>query len=349
MFVKTDNRISALLLDPQYRIYRHLLLQLLVFGIAVNVFWDDPNETRPQPFGVWIIYAVLIDVVIYLNMYLLVPRFLLKNKMIKYILSIAGLTAFAACSLGMLQSMASSAADHFEPISLSEILLGITSFILSFGLFIAGTSTLLLFKYKAAQNQHIGELESATLQSELTYLKSQINPHFLFNMLNNANIMVHEDATVASEILTKLNDLLRYQINDGMKETVFLSADIAFLNDFLELEKTRRDQFDTVLSKEGDIDNVQLPPLLFIPFVENAVKHSASETESYIHVYFGVRNNEISFTCTNSKPTRPVKKQEGGLGLANIKRRLDLLFGDQYSLQINNEASVYTVNLRLKL
>ncbi len=349
MFNKTDEKITELLLAPRYRILRHLLLQLLVFGMAINVFWDNPNEVRAQPYGAWIIYAMLINVVVYLNMYLLVPRFLLKNKIWKYILSLAGLTVFAIFSIGILLNMLPSSDDQPAPEGVLGILLGLTSFILRFGLFVAGTSALLLFKYKATQNQHISELESATLQSELAYLKSQINPHFLFNMLNNANIMVHENAEVASEILTKLNEMLHYQLNDSIKEVVSLNKDIEFLNDFLELEKTRRDQFETILSKEGDIDSVQLPPLLFIPFVENAVKHSASENHSYVHVHFSIQNNELSFICINSKPIRPIKKQEGGLGLVNIKRRLDLLFGNKYSLEINDEQLSYTINLRLKL
>jgi LytS/YehU family sensor histidine kinase len=228
--------------------------------------------------------------------------------------------------------------------------MGITSSALTLGFFIAGISALLFFKYRIEQSRHIDDLKLATMQSELKYLKSQINPHFLFNMLNNASIMVHEDAAIASHILAKLNDLLRYQINGSAGDSVRLDADISFLNDFLELEKIRRDAFDCTISKTGDTAAIQVPPLLFIPFVENAVKHSSdSERRSYVHVEFNVKEGCLSFVCKNSKPANPIRKADGGLGLKNIRRRLDLLFGDDYSLELQDVETSYTVNLQFKI
>ena len=174
------------------------------------------------------------------------------------------------------------------------------------------------------------------MQTELQQLKNQINPHFLFNMLNNANILVKEDPDEASQILGKLNDLLRYQFNDSTRKEVSLNADIQFLTSFLELEKVRR-------------DHVCVPPLLFIPFVENAVKHNPdSDNLSYVHIYFTLHDHELSFRCENSKPSVPVKR-EGGIGLANVRRRLELLYGSGYTLEIKDLATTYSVNLRLSL
>ncbi len=346
---KIDHKIPEFLISPRYRIYRHILLQLFILLISINVFWDNPDEILPERFTAWILYFLLLNAVVYVNMYLLTPRFLLKDKILAYILSIIGLGLFIFLFIGLLQSISSPDARTPEEQSVPEALMGIASSFLSLGLFIAGTSVLLLLKHRMEQNMRIGELESATLQSELAYLKSQINPHFLFNMLNNANIMVNEDADIASKILVKLNDLLHYQINDSTKDQVYLSADIAFLRDFLELEKTRRDHFEYTLSEEGNMNDVQLPPLLFIPFVENAVKHSSSETASYIHIHFSIQNNVLLFHCRNSKPANPVRQESGGLGLVNIKRRLDLLFGKSYSLELVDEETSYTVKLQLNL
>ena len=105
----------------------------------------------------------------------------------------------------------------------------------------------------------------------------------------------------------------------------------------LELEKVRRDHFEYTIFQEGNMENICIPPLLFIPFVENAVKHNLdSDNLSYVHLYFSVHNKQLTFRCENSKPRVPVKR-EGGIGLANVKRRLDLLYESRYTLQIEDK------------
>ena len=188
-------------------------------------------------------------------------------------------------------------------------------------------------------SMRIDKLESTTLQSELKFLKNQINPHFLFNMLNNANVLIKRNPEEASKVLFKLEDLLRYQINDSSRERGFLASDIRFLNDYLNLEKIRRDHFQFTVEQEGDIDSIWIQPLLFIPFVENAVKHSFdSEHPSSVHLSFKVEENRLEFRCENSTPAVAVSNKVGGIGLANIQRRLGLLYPDRYELeQIENE------------
>ena len=222
--------------------------------------------------------------------------------------------------------------------------------IIVIGMIALGTTSIELFRQWINYDRLISELEKTTMQTELQQLKNQINPHFLFNMLNSANILVKDNPEEASRLLTKLDDMLRYQLNDSTRQEVFLSADIHFLTGFLELEKMRRDNFEYVISKEGDVNNVKVPPLLFIPFGENAVKHNTdSEKLSYIYLRFRVEQGYVKFTCENSKPTIPVKKESGGLGLANIRRRLELLYGENYSLEIDETETKYCVYLHLKL
>jgi len=144
--------------------------------------------------------------------------------------------------------------------------------------------------------------------------------------------------------------MLRYQMNDSSREEVSLKEEILFLNDFLELEKTRRDHFNYTISKEGEPDDILVPPLLFITFVENAVKHNQdSRTASYVHLLFRKTAWELTFICENSIPLKSPCKQVGGLGLANIKRRLDLLYKDDYTLEQTKTETNYTVKLELKL
>src|SRR5690606_2380624 len=175
-------------------------------------------------------------------------------------------------------------------------------------------------------------------------LQHQINPHFLFNMLNNANIMATEDSAKSAGMLSRLNELLRYQVNAGAMESVSLAADIAFLGDYLELEKMRRDRFGYTIQQEGDMD-VDVPPLLFIPFVENAVKHNP-ENGSEVDIVFRMTGRTLYFECRNPKARRKLRSTAGGgIGLANVRRRLDLLCKQRYNLRIDDEVGFYGVGM----
>jgi len=361
MMDKLNKKIDDFLMNPHARIYRHMALQFIILLISINVLWDTPDEliTTPERIKAWIGYFLVLDVIVYVNIYVCVPRFLLKDRMLVYLLSVLVIVILAVAAIVFMQDYVFNPGDLNEitqttpeqPGQVPVLILGALSSSLAIILLVFGTSALLLFKHWMAYNQRISDLKSVTLQSELKLLKDQINPHFLFNMLNNANVLIRKKRPEASEVLFKLEDLLRYQINDSTKETVQLSSEIHFLNDFLKLEKIRRDKFDYVISKEGEINQVALPPMLFIPFVENAVKHNPdSENASYVNISFKIRRDKLEFICENSKPVIPVKKSEvGGLGLKNIQRRLDLLFPGRYVLEVNEDKDKYSVYLGLEI
>lgn len=355
MIQTNKNTVPDFLLNPRFRIYRHILLQLLLIAMTINISLDGEARFTSDisAFLSWVGYYILVSSVIYFNLYVLAPRYLEKERYLKYVTSIALLILFLLLGVTLLQALFYNFKGIKDLERVSLILLNLISSTLSMGLMIAGTSTLLLIRHWMGHNQRIAELESNTLQSELKHLKRQINPHFLFNMLNNANVLIKKDPEEASRLLFKLEDLLRYQINDSSKEKVSLSSDIHFLNDFLNLEKIRRDKFKYLISKEGDINAVTLPPLLFIPFVENAVKHNPdSEHESYVYLSFKTWKNELIFQCTNSKPACPAtgnKEQTGGLGLKNIQRRLELLYPGRHSLTVEESEKNYNVILHLTL
>lgn len=173
------------------------------------------------------ILFLLTSVIIYFNLYVLAPRFLIKGRLLKYLASMLVLTSFSLVFIAILQMNVQEVSANYEDGNPYIILNMITS-IISFGLLIFGTSALLLFKYWIGYSQRIDELASSTLQSELKFLKKQINPHFLFNMLNNANVLIKKNPEEASRVLFKLEDMLRYQINDSAKEQVLLSSEIHF-------------------------------------------------------------------------------------------------------------------------
>lgn len=325
----SENLLFRFLVSRDRRILRHLLLIVFIGTVLFN-----STSVIDNPIVIFVYFIALF----YVNMYVLVPKFLFRNRNIAYILSVISiLLVVAICGY------------FFNPFN-KEHGLNIPLFSFLTVLLLAASSSIKLFQKGMMDKQLIYELEQSKTYAELEQLKNQINPHFLFNMLNNANVLTKKDPDKASQVLMKLSDLLRYQLYDSARDTVLLTSDIHFLEDFLNLEKVRRDSFDFLISKEGDLSGVQIPPLLFISFVENAVKHNNDATNtSYVNLYFNVRNNELLFKCINSKPILKSTNHTGGLGLTNIKRRLELLFPASYSLKIVDNQDVYCVTLTIKL
>jgi LytS/YehU family sensor histidine kinase len=278
----------------------------------------------------------------YTNMYWLAPKLLFKNKYALYCLSILSIIIIVSITIYYI-------GRYFVDSDTDISSLNIPLFATLIVVLIAASSSIKLFQKWVLDKQLIYDLEKSKISTELEQLKNQINPHFLFNMLNNANVLTKKDPEKASQVLMKLSDLLRYQLYDSARDKVLLTSDIRFLEDFLNLEKVRRDSFDFVISKEGDLNGVQIPPLLFISFVENAVKHNNdSEKSSYVNLFFNIGNNQLFFKCINSKPIlKAINTRSGGLGLVNIKRRLELLFPSSHVLKIEDNPETYCVTLTI--
>ncbi|MNQ83706.1 Sensor histidine kinase YpdA [compost metagenome] len=217
--------------------------------------------------------------------------------------------------------------------------------------FVAASSAIKLFQRWILDTREIAELTDVSMRAELEQLKNQVNPHFLFNMLNNANVLIESDPQKASQVIMSLSDLLRYQLYDSARPEVLLSADIHFLNDCLALEKIRRDHFEFEISTEGIGNGVIVPPFLFITFVENAIKHSLDPDHvAYVRVSFHLANGLLTFKCINSKPLVKLGEDSlGGIGLANVRRRLELIYGVNYELDIKETMDSYSVTLIVKL
>lgn len=343
---KCNYIIPDLLRERSYRFWRHLLIQLMVLLITINVFWDEPTQLLPHRFGAWVLYFLLIDTIIYVNMYLLVPHLLIKGRAKRYILLTSLFILLMVVALGVMQATEDDGGGANAGIQ-TPILIGISSGYFAFALFITGLTALQLLKYRMENARRITELEQVTMEIELANLQNQINPHFLFNTLNNANMMAEEDGEKSSYMLSKLNDLLSYQVEGGAKDTVMLNDEINFLDDYLGLEKTRRDRFAYTIQVTGD-NTVAVPPLLFIPFVENAVKHNP-ENDSRVDIRFQVADGQLHFECRNPKARRGLEKRAGGIGLQNIKRRLELLFDRNFRLHLEDGKDTYTVKLTFGL
>ena len=294
---------------------------------------------------------------VYANMYLLVPRFLFKAKYITYIIT---LILLIVCSYLVMRYLVVNYFETYRIVqrrvfsSFFREMLATTNLLT---ILVFSSTSIKLFQQWARDTERINELEKNSMQLELKELKNQINPHFLFNMLNNVNVLVRKDPEKASITILKLSDFLRYQLYDNNQDSVLLMSEIQFLKDFIELEKIRRDEFTFELSIENKTQNedlvsqLVLPPNLFITFIENAIKHSVDlDNPSEVKILFQLYDTKLIFISSNTKPSEPIENcQKGGLGLANVKRRLELLYDKGFNLKIEDSEKNYTATLTLPI
>ncbi len=332
--------VLDLLTERRYHILRHVIMVCWFIFITANDLLFDNSHRYLDVFLPLFSFIILI----YFNLYVLVPKFMLRGKAKAYL-------AWAALSVVVVATPALMFYLQQVQLSFWSSLFFFIGSLFKLSLPIFGVSVLVLFRQWVLNERRIAELNTATLLSELEQLQNQVNPHFLFNMLNNIIVLVKTAPKQGADVIRKLNDMLKYQFHGSARQTIRLGDDIHFLNDYLNLEKLRRDRFEFHISAEPGMEHITLPPLLFIPFVENAVKHSnTNSTPSYVNLKFTRKADALLFTCVNSKPQPPLRKgQAGGLGLLNIRRRLDLLYGEGYDLNITENDISYTVRLSIEL
>jgi len=209
---------------------------------------------------------------------------------------------------------------------------------------------IMIMEWYTQQNQ-LNVLEKEKTQVELNMLKQQINPHFFFNTLNNLYAMSLTNDEATSETILKLSDLMRYVIYKGKEEKVKLSQEINYLKDYLDLQMIRlQKKVDLKFEINTTNEEVEIVPLLFIILLENAFKHGveSAEEDCYLHVDILQNKKELIFSCKNSVD-KYVEKSNPGIGLENLKRRLELAYPNQHALEINNSETDYTAILKLTL
>lgn len=197
-------------------------------------------------------------------------------------------------------------------------------------------------------------LQKELADSSLQILQAQINPHFMFNVLNHVNILIRKEPELASSVLVQYTNILRYQLYNGKKESVSIRQEIEFLEDFIEIEKMRwKNTLDVQCAWDVEDESITFPPLLLITFIENAFKHvSRSKSQKgYVHIDLKQRGKNLTLTVENSKYTDlpNIKKEESGIGLENIKKRLGILYANKYNLLINDSETSYSTILTLKI
>lgn len=347
-----QNWFIDFLIEDKYRFYRHLLIWVYLIFTEFRDADAQRQYSGNYDLFQYVGRILLFLLAVYINMYVLVPRLLFRDRYFTYFLALIITTAVAYL-------LPTTIYRHLlEEYQLTPSLKQLSFFaevvpnINVLGVAVFASTSIKLFQRWKKDATRMSDLEKNSLEIELRELKNQINPHFLFNMLNNVNVLIGRDADKASAVVVKLSEFLRYQLYEAGGAAVSLHSEIRFLNDFLELEKIRRDEFTFTICNNNStgVVDLLLPPGLFLTFVENAVKHSAdTEKPSSVDLSFERVHHQLLFRCINRKPEEPAFTNQGGLGLGNIKRRLNLLYPEAYTLTIRDVPGKFEVTLSIPL
>lgn len=301
-----------------------------------------------QEYDYWLnltVVVILTALYVFYSHFFLLTWFLGKNKKCAYFLRLAGIALTAPVLYIFLHP---KRLDTFDLIY-EYFFIALISIVIPF-IFLSWlarvTENLVLNTIRKEQ------LEKQAVQAELYYLKSQINPHFLFNTLNNIHTLVYKQAATAPEAVLQLSSLMRYMIYESNAPTVPLSREMDYLNDYISLQQLRYKNVPVVdLEVTGNINSIFIAPLLFIHFLENAYKHSPARLEpGDIKVMVEIIENTLIFSIQNPVVARQgnATDEPGGIGLPNIKKRLQLLYHNTHTLEISSANERFKVLLKIK-
>lgn len=337
----------------QNRIFLHSLFWAISYYILLQHFSISQKITFVDHLFTTLFHISLFCGV-YINLYFLIPRFLNKQDYWKYVFSLIllfglfyGIHVFTFDILSELifpNYYLIVFYDYIELLKYFVVYLGLTT------LFMLSKSWIDL----ADSKKQLAEKEKELIHNELKALKAQVNPHFLFNSLNSIYALALQKSDQAPEVILKLSSVLRYMIYESNEQGVELKKEINFIKDYIDLQKLRTKNPDSViLNITGDIKDQKIAPLILIVFIENAFKHGVKgdTVNQFIRINITVLETEIQFFSENNIGQVDETEQDEykGLGLENVKRRLELLYNEHHDLKLSKTSDTFIVELKLLL
>ncbi|MFS4469786.1 sensor histidine kinase [Maribacter sp. 2210JD10-5] len=338
----------------------HFAWWTLFSGSIAEVF---QSITEPHGIVKYLGYVVYQALGVYFCLYVLIPKFLQKGKYLVFFLSTLCVILLMSAAITANYFIAASVANanvyelfHISPPTPYAIFKynALSSCVAATTL---GMSIKLTKNWVDSQKQR-QILEKEKLETELKFLKSQFNPHFLFNTINSIFVLIHKNPDMASESLAKFSDLMRYQLYECNEPQIPVERELDYLRNFIELGKLRLDEtvkVDVQLDTSG-YSSKAIAPFILMPFVENAFKHvsQGKEEENWMKIALSFSETAIVFEVINSIVSADYQKSDtyienSGIGLKNVKRRLDLLYPDRYELEIEKTDVAFRVLLQLQL
>jgi len=333
------------------RISRHILYWGLWSALYVNLNYLIKEHT---PYTSWLFFELFVVPVkftcAYTIAYLIMPKFLYTKRYLAFVLSSAMTVLFFGYLLFVVYKNCVSPIMNFQmPDQFNlEFVYKALELIYISGLVVC----IKFFQNNLHQEQINNALRQEKTEAELKYLKSQIQPHFLFNTLNNLYGMVLSNDKKAPNTIVKLSEMLEYMLYDSDSDTVLLKDELENLDNYIALEKIRYDRKLDLKFQKGEIpDDLEIAPMILIPFVENAFKHGPAkeEGESKIEIDIQYEDGVFHFKVDNSFSKEQMDERiKSGIGLTNVKKRLELIYPENHTLTIKN-GNRFSVDLKLNL
>lgn len=319
-------------------------------------------QDYPPRVGWWINLLKVADLalMIYITNYLLIPRLLYKKRY--FFFSVTFIVLVFSCSLLKMyvEERIMHRPNFFNIFGNLKVRI-YDNVIPHFLLVSTGAAFTLLMDYARSQRR-LGELSREKSDAELNFLKSQINPHLLFNSLNAIYFLIDKQNTEARQTLLQFSDLLRYQLYDCNADRIGIEKEVTYLQDYIRLQQIRKDQsYEIEVNVGEEVSGFTITPLLLIPFVENAFKHIShhSDRRNFVQVDLSRENGAFRLVVENSresgqeaagtKEADGSDQSPGGIGLNNVKRRLALLYPEKHELKIQDNDTTFKVSLVLHL
>jgi hypothetical protein len=342
--------------SPRYRLLRHLVFWV-VHIIVFSFLFKTPQQSWWMMHAQSAVWAVAFIMYGYPIMYVFIPRFLLKEKLLQFfaILFIWGVAGY----------FFNYVYRKYVFFTISELLsveMGLPyvyrnanawapSGYIVMNLMAGYGSMIVLFKYWVKKQRDFLVAEKEKTTAELKLLKAQIHPHFLFNTLNNIYSFSLKGSSKTPEMIARLSSLLSYILYDCKNNEVLLSKEIEVMKNYIDLEKERYgNRLEISVNIEGDIEGKFIAPLLLLPFIENAFKHGTSEQlgKSWLSMDLSVKQNVLQCKIVNSK-NESSSFGTKGIGIENVQKRLSYLYNNGHELKLNDEGNFFVVSLRLEL
>jgi len=330
---------------------KYIFYFLYVFSyigfLALDKRWNSRNNDWASYLPTFLIHLCLMLLLVCFNAFVLIPRLYTKKRFVSYTASIILVIAFYTFLKSLYDRHHASVLFNVEDDPWDNYLWN--SFVYAIW-FVVVSSMLYISQDWFDHQQQVKNIRISQLQTELRYLRAQMNPHFLFNGLNTVYGFIDIHNQRARDVLLQFSDLLRYNLYEADVDLIDLGKEADYLENYVALQTARSSSsLQITLNVKINDRHLKIAPLLFIPFVENAFKFSSYEDdrESKIAIRLLQNGNNIVFECINSY--EEADRKDGGIGLNNIKRRLELLYKDRYDLDIKSESTTWHVQLTLNI
>ncbi len=340
-----------------YRVLSNRLLHHAVFWVISCIVFANTFKVSEYVQKIDYIYSALfhisLSITVYLNLFVLVPKLLSREKFVLYALGATIVLIIGIfINLFTFNWLSDKLLNNYYFISYYSY----SDLLKFFFVYLAITTLLKLSKsWFRVQEMHyrMGKIEKEHINTELKALKAQINPHFLFNSLNLIYSLAIKHSKYTPEAIIQLSDILRYVTYDTKNERIELKKEIAVIENYIALQRLRVDK-DANITFEYRVGNshLKIAPMLFLPLIENSFKHGigGDTSNTFVHLSLNSDNGQVHFEVENNigKVDKSILHEDGGIGLENIKKRLELLYPEKYTFEVSGQNGIFKVKLYIK-